>query len=132
MIKVKKKWNTGQNNKNYVTGRTTCKDVLWVCTEGCIPHPALGLMPQFLQQCEIWCLPYACCLISRCGYQQTEKEMPLNVTFCTVFNSTITQQTMNNKQPFCHFTMCLLHVFALTWPSSGRSQTKEHKNGTFC
>jgi hypothetical protein len=26
----------------------------------------------------------------------------------------------------CHFAMCLLHVSAFTWPSSGRSITKEY------
>lgn len=28
MIKVKQKLNIGQNNTNYVSGKTTCKDVL--------------------------------------------------------------------------------------------------------
>jgi hypothetical protein len=39
---------------------------------------------------------------------------------------------MNSKHPICHFMMCPLQVFTFTWPSSGRSQTKECNNGRFC
>ena len=37
-------------------------------------------------------------------------------------------QQLHNQQKaiICHFTMCLLHVSASTWPSSGRYPTKEY------
>ena len=40
-------------------------------------------------------------------------------------------QQLHNQQS-CHYTMCLLHVSAPTWPSSERSITKEYNNGRFC
>ena len=49
----------------------TCNNVLWVTTEGTVPHPALVLVTQFGHQGQVCCPPDATCLISWCCCQQS-------------------------------------------------------------
>ena len=42
------------------------------------------------------------------------------------------QKAMESRCRTTYIYICLLHVLASTWPSSGRSPTKEYNNGRFC
>jgi hypothetical protein len=61
---------------------------------------------------------------------------PFNVFHITcnilIVQHSIQHQHSEQQAVTCQFTVCLLLVSASTWPSSGRSPTKEYNNGRFC